>query len=86
MKKRLKALLLLILPIFFILISLCIGRYPISLSKVIEIIINGISGKINASNDLYRNIIWEIRIPRAILGALVGGALGISGAITSGTV
>ena len=84
MKKRLKALPLLIMPVFFILISLCIGRYPISLSKVSEIIINEVAGNIDAANDLYRNIIWEIRIPRAILGALVGGALGISGASLQG--
>ena len=84
MKRRLKALPLLILPAVFILISLCIGRYPISLSKVIEILINGITGNIDASNDLYRNIIWEIRMPRAILGALVGGALGVSGASLQG--
>ena len=84
MKKRLKALPLLLLPALFILVSLCIGRYPVSLSKVIEILINGISGNIDAANDLYRNIIWEIRLPRAILGALVGGALGISGASLQG--
>ncbi len=84
MKKRLKALPLLLLPALFILVSLCIGRYPVSLLKVIEIIINGVSGNIDAANDLYRNIIWEIRLPRAILGALVGGALGISGASLQG--
>ena len=84
MKRRFKALPLLILPAAFILISLCIGRYPISLSKVIEILINGITGNIDASNDLYRDIIWQIRMPRAILGALVGGALGVSGASLQG--
>ena len=84
MKIRLKALPLLILPVLFIMVSLCIGRYPVSLSKVIEILINGISGNVDIANDLYRNIIWEIRMPRAILGALVGGALGISGASLQG--
>ena len=29
-------------------------------------------------------IFWEIRLPRAILGALVGGALGLSGAALQG--
>ena len=84
MKIRLKALPLLILPVLFIMVSLCIGRYPVSLSKVIEILINGISGNVDIANDLYRNIIWEIRMPRAILGALVGGALGISGTSLQG--
>ncbi len=29
-------------------------------------------------------ILWEIRLPRAILGALIGGALGLSGAVLQG--
>ena len=31
-----------------------------------------------------RMILWEIRLPRAILGALIGGALGLSGAVLQG--
>ena len=84
MKIRLKALPLLILPFVFILAALCIGRYPISLSKVIEILVKGISFHSNPGNDLYRDIIWEIRMPRIILGGLVGGALGVSGASLQG--
>jgi len=29
-------------------------------------------------------ILWEIRVPRAVLGVLVGGALGLSGAVLQG--
>lgn len=31
-----------------------------------------------------RMILWEIRLPRAILGVLIGGALGLSGAVLQG--
>ena len=31
-----------------------------------------------------RLILWEIRLPRAILGALIGGVLGLSGAVLQG--
>jgi iron complex transport system permease protein len=34
--------------------------------------------------DAARVIFWEIRLPRALLGALVGGALGLSGAVLQG--
>ena len=34
--------------------------------------------------DAARVIFWEIRLPRAVLGALVGGALGLSGAVLQG--
>jgi iron complex transport system permease protein len=35
-------------------------------------------------SDAARMILWEIRIPRAILAALIGGALGLSGAVLQG--
>jgi iron complex transport system permease protein len=37
-----------------------------------------------ASGEAARLILWEIRMPRAILGALVGAALGLSGAVLQG--
>ncbi len=37
-----------------------------------------------ASNDALPLILWEIRLPRAVLGALVGAALGLSGAALQG--
>jgi len=35
-------------------------------------------------SDAANMILWEIRVPRAILGALIGGALGLSGAVLQG--
>jgi len=35
-------------------------------------------------SDAASMILWEIRLPRAILGALIGGALGLSGAVLQG--
>lgn len=37
-----------------------------------------------ASAEATRMVVLEIRLPRAILGALIGGALGISGAVLQG--
>lgn len=34
--------------------------------------------------DSAATILWELRVPRAILGVLIGGALGISGAVLQG--
>jgi iron complex transport system permease protein len=39
---------------------------------------------IEATGEARALILWEIRVPRAILGALVGGALGLSGAALQG--
>lgn len=39
---------------------------------------------IEATGEARALIFWEIRMPRAVLGALVGGALGLSGAALQG--
>jgi iron complex transport system permease protein len=40
--------------------------------------------RIDATGEARALIFWEIRFPRAVLGALVGGALGLSGAALQG--
>lgn len=84
MKKNLTSLMLIIMPVIFILGSLCIGRYPVSFLKVLEVIFREISPAQGQAEEIYRNIIMEIRLPRAVLGALVGGALGVSGTALQG--
>lgn len=64
--------------------SLFIGRYPLSLSTVTEILWTKISMSASDLPDMYQTIIWDIRLPRAILGAMVGGCLAISGAAFQG--
>jgi iron complex transport system permease protein len=39
---------------------------------------------IEATGEARALIFWEVRLPRAVLGALVGGALGLSGAALQG--
>lgn len=39
---------------------------------------------IEATGEARSLILWEIRVPRAVLGAVVGGALGLSGAALQG--
>lgn len=57
--------------------SLTIGTVKISLSDLWDII----SGKIVAGgeNDVYRNILFEVRLPRMVAALLAGGALALSG-------
>lgn len=76
------------LPLFCIGLSLCVGRYPIALTDVFSILFS----KLNPMNmgldvpipDVPRSVVWDIRLPRAVLGALVGGALATSGAAFQG--
>lgn len=54
-----------------------IGAMPISLSDVTNYISHGFA---SAHSSLSTNVLFEIRLPRAILSILVGAALGMCGA------
>lgn len=43
-----------------------------------------IAGLFHGSNDAARLVMQEIRLPRAILGAMIGATLGLSGAVLQG--
>jgi iron complex transport system permease protein len=65
-------------------LSLCIGRFPLSLGEIAGIIGKGFTGPAHYQSDTAFGVIWGIRLPRAILGALVGGSLAVSGAAFQG--
>ncbi len=83
-KKVLIYILLVIAPIVFIFVSLFIGRYPLSVGTIIKILYIKVFNLNSSIPDIYQSIVWDIRLPRAILGALVGGGLAISGAALQG--
>ncbi len=72
------------LPFIAVFTSLFIGRYDISISETFKVLYAGISGNISSVNDIKYSLIWDVRMPRAILAIIVGGALGISGASLQG--
>lgn len=73
MKKRL--LITALLWVALILISACIGRYPLSLEDIFLII----TGRHQSATAV--SLFWEIRLPRVLLVAFGGGALAVSGAV-----
>ena len=73
-----------ILPFVFLLASLFVGRYPIKLTTVVQILYSGIFKIPMGINEIDYSLIWDIRLPRTILSLLVGGSLGISGAALQG--
>ncbi len=84
-KKKIVA--LIILPIFVFLFTLFLGRYAISMQTVIQIIITKIFPSIKFAPNwptMTETVIFQIRIPRALLAALVGAALSVSGAAFQG--
>jgi iron complex transport system permease protein len=76
--------LLVIGPVLVMLASLFIGRYPLSVPEVFQAL--GFKlGLINADvPTTHLNVVWDVRLPRAILGAMVGASLAVSGAAFQG--
>ncbi|MDC7226513.1 MAG: iron ABC transporter permease [Spirochaetales bacterium] len=69
-------------PVILILISLCLGRYPIPVGDVIASLLNPFFG--TAIDARTMAIINYIRLPRAILAVMVGGSLAVSGTAFQG--
>lgn len=71
---------LLIVGIFF---AFVIGRYPIKISEVVNVILNRVFYGVNL-NEINETIIWNIRIPRILCAILVGAGISTSGALFQG--
>ena len=70
--------LLILATIATIAISLCIGRFGLSIDEVLK----ALSGGEVAQN--VHNVVMDVRLPRIIAAVLVGAALGISGTAYQG--
>jgi len=75
-------LILFILLIFTITASLAIGAYHVSMPEAYTVILRHITGQglgnVDPIND---KVIWDLRLPRILLAAMVGVGLSISGAV-----
>jgi len=79
-----KLILLILLPIALFLISLFLGRYPISPWTVIQVLASKILPIRHSWPDTVETVIFQIRLPRALLAMCVGAGLSISGAAYQG--
>jgi iron complex transport system permease protein len=67
--------------VIVIILAVSIGSEYIAPSKVAAAIASGVTGHLTSADD---TIIWQMRLPRVLLAALVGAALAISGAAFQG--
>jgi iron complex transport system permease protein len=80
-------LLLLVLLVIVACVSLAVGQIPISFQNIIAVLCDGLGLHFittGAVTEEQKAVIWFIRMPRLIVGILVGCALGISGAVMQG--
>lgn len=74
-KKRVSIGIFLVILIASILLNITIGAFSISTSEILNALVNP------SENQIYYQVIADIRFPRVMLGILVGIAFGISGAM-----
>ncbi len=58
-----------------------VGSVALGPLEVTQAVLHGLTGQLSGSAD---TIVWQIRLPRVLLAALVGGALALSGAAYQG--
>lgn len=63
--------------VVFVVFCLNVGRgdYAVSIGGVVNVLLGG-------GSEMERLIVWDLRMPRSLVGVLVGLGLGMSGAIT----
>jgi len=75
-RKKIIKILIIALPVAAFICALIFGRYNLGLDKIFNLVASPESFKGNVSYS----VLFNIRIPRALLGLLVGGVLAASGA------
>ena len=63
--------------LFSFFLSICVGAQPLGLGEVW-------SALFREGDGLNRTIVWNIRFPRALVGALAGACLAVSGVVLQG--
>jgi iron complex transport system permease protein len=61
-------------------ISLRMGAYPIGVADIVKTLFSGVLGRWDDIPSSFRSIVFEIRLPRILLGILVGASLSTAGA------
>lgn len=73
-----------ILLMIMVLISINAGQFSVSFSHVLAFLADKIGFANNDFTQEEASVIWYLRMPRTIVAVMVGGALGISGAVMQG--
>jgi len=74
----------LLLPLALILFSLFIGRYDLNVREVLSILLEKEKWITDPERAIEYSLVREIRLPRALLAFIVGGALSVSGGALQG--
>lgn len=69
-----------LLPVVAFFVSICLGRYDISVLEVVQSVVQALTGKDYGLSMQTFVLVTQVRIPRTVQGLLVGACLAASGA------
>ena len=67
-----------------LLLAFIVGRYPIAVSDLFEVLIAKFTGRAPNVTGAVENVIWQVRGPRVLAAAMVGAALAVAGTAFQG--
>lgn len=65
-------------------VALVVGPGGLNISTVLDVLASHLLGQGSTLPPTVDALVWDLRLPRALVAALVGSALGASGAVTQG--
>jgi len=67
-----------------LLVAFTVGRYPVTLAELIEVLVSRLMGRAPAVPPAVENVVLLVRGPRVVAAVLVGGALAVAGTAFQG--
>jgi iron complex transport system permease protein len=67
-----------------LLLSLCVGRYAVPPGTVVRVLLARLFPITPAWDGTVETVVWQVRLPRVLAGALVGASLAAGGAVFQG--
>ncbi|MCH9687176.1 MAG: iron ABC transporter permease [Deltaproteobacteria bacterium] len=65
-------------------LALTVGPGDVSLGQATQVLAHQLGMSDQATTSTLDALVWDLRLPRTLLAAVLGGALGLAGAITQG--
>ncbi|USK53737.1 iron ABC transporter permease [Cytobacillus solani] len=84
LKEYLVTFLLILLLFVLAITSLCVGRYGIPISEVMDVLFSKLTGTSPNVNSTVENVVLNLRLPRTIASILIGSSLALAGAAYQG--
>src|SRR6266700_8365567 len=67
-----------------LLVAFTVGRYPVTLAELVEVLVSRLAGRATAVPPAVENVVLLVRGPRVVAAALVGAALAVAGTAFQG--